>query len=191
MHQFQCADQYPHSSIPPRYSPPSTSQAKELSSNAAGLLRRSPIQRLQTASLMQTLTFPISSSKILSLLTYCDLATKFDCLMLISGGQMEIEGVKSLEEALAKTESEADLALKAATAAVGSIKKFRTAAKTGNLAELRKTIAATEEAVASLSQQVAKAKTSWDFNEDLYLSSDAFSIEILKVAEQTDVRIFQ
>ena len=42
----------------------------------------------------------------------------------------------SLEEALAKTEAEADTACKAATAALRSLKKFRVAAQAGNLRDL-------------------------------------------------------
>jgi len=44
-----------------------------------------------------------------------------------------------LEKALAKTEADVDATLKAANSVVSSLKRFRSAIKTGSLRELRKT----------------------------------------------------
>lgn len=104
---------------------------------------------------------------------------------------MEIDYSASLEKALAKTESDADAAYKAATAVVSSLKKFRTAAKTGNLRELRKTIEAAEQAITALRQQFTNAKEDWNLDEEAYLSGKSFISEILESAEQIGVKIFE
>lgn len=97
----------------------------------------------------------------------------------------------SLEKALAKTESDADAAFKAATTTVSSLKRFRTAARSGDLRELRKTIEAAEQAITALRQQFANAKEGWDFDEDLYLSGRDFLSEILETAAQMGVKVFE
>lgn len=97
----------------------------------------------------------------------------------------------NLENSLAKTESDAEAALKAASAVVSSLKKFRVAAQMGNLKELRKTIEVAEQAIATLRQQYANAKEGWDFNEDEYLSGNAFRSELLQTAKQMAVKIFE
>ena len=51
---------------------------------------------------------------------------------------MEVDHQNSLEQALAKTEADADAACKAATITLRSLKKFRAAAQVGNLRELQK-----------------------------------------------------
>ncbi len=97
----------------------------------------------------------------------------------------------SLESALAKTETDADAAFKAATAVVSSLKKFRTAAQSGTLRELRKTIDTAEQAITALRQQFTNAKEDWVIDETSYLSSNSFIQEILKTAEQAGLKIFE
>ncbi len=99
--------------------------------------------------------------------------------------------VDRLEKALAKTEADADAALKAATAAVGALKKFRAVVRLGNLRELRKTIEAADKATTTLRQQFVNAKEGWDFDEDAYLSSGDFQKELLETARQSAVNIFE
>lgn len=104
---------------------------------------------------------------------------------------MEIDLHNSLEKALARTETDADVALKTATAAVSSLKKFRTAAQTGNLRELRKSIDTAEQAITALRQQFTNAKEGWNFDEETYLSNKGFISEILDSAGQIDLKIFE
>lgn len=104
---------------------------------------------------------------------------------------MDVDHLNSLEKALAKTEADADEALKTATAAVSILKKFRLSAKTGNLRELRKTIESAEQAITALSQQFIKTKEGWTFDEETYLSSKAFLSEILEAAGQIGMKIFE
>jgi hypothetical protein len=100
--------------------------------------------------------------------------------------------MNNLEKALAKTESDADAAFKAATTTVSSLKKFRAAAHSGDLRELRKTIEAADQAVTALRQQFANAKEGWDFDsEEAYLSGRDFLSEILQTAKQMGVKVFE
>ena len=75
---------------------------------------------------------------------------------------MEAEQRNGLEEALAKTETEADAACKAATGALRSLKKFRAAAQVGNLRDLQKALEVAEQAITDLKRQFATAKAGWD-----------------------------
>lgn len=104
---------------------------------------------------------------------------------------MEIERLVSLEEALGKTEANAETVYKTATVAVSSLKKFRAAAQTGNLRELRKAIESAEQAIITLHQEFIKAKEGWDFDEETYLSGKAFISEILDLAQQIGLKIFE
>jgi hypothetical protein len=96
-----------------------------------------------------------------------------------------------LEQSLATTEADAEATLTAANKVVSSIKKFRDAAKKGNLRELPRTIEATEQAIGALSQQFANAKESWDFDEEPYLSGGGFRSELVETAKQAGVNIFE
>src|SRR5436309_15191874 len=104
---------------------------------------------------------------------------------------MEVDHRSSLEQALAKTEADADAACKVATAALRAFKKFRAAAQAGNLRELQKTIEAAGQAISDLEQQFARAKAGWDFNEVAYLSDGSFVSEILATAAQTGVHLYE
>jgi len=104
---------------------------------------------------------------------------------------METDHRGSLEQALAKTETDADAACKAATAALRSLKKFRAAAQIGNLRELQKAIETTVQTITDLERQFTMAKAGWDFNEETYLSNGAFVAEVLATAAQSGVSIYE
>ena len=104
---------------------------------------------------------------------------------------MQNDHQTSLEKALSKTETDADATLKSVLAAVSSIKRFRMAAKNGDLRELKKTIDASEQAIAALKQQFANAKEGWVFDEEIYLSSKDFLEEVISAAAQSGVKIFE
>src|ERR687883_245920 len=76
----------------------------------------------------------------------------------------------SLEEALARTESDSEAVLKAAGTATKAVKRFRAAAQVGNLRELRPALTAAEQA---------------DFANGL------FPRELVASAERLNVRIFE
>ena len=103
----------------------------------------------------------------------------------------ESAGDLSLEKALSKTESDADAVLKAALAATAAVKRLRAAAHVGNLREMGPSIAAAEQAIATLRQQFANAKDGWDFDEDGYFESGAFGRELRGTADRLNVRIYE
>lgn len=104
---------------------------------------------------------------------------------------MEDKISASLEQSLDRTEASADATLTAANRVVSSIKKFRDAAKKGNLRELPRMIDATEQAIAALRQQFSNAKESWEFDEETYLSGGGFQSELIETAKQAGVKIFE
>lgn len=100
-------------------------------------------------------------------------------------------GDQSLEQALARTEADADAAFKAANTVVGALKKYRTAAHVGNLRDLRTTIATAEQALDALQQQVEVVKEGWDFDEQAYFANGAFAQELLATAQRMHVQLFE
>lgn len=104
---------------------------------------------------------------------------------------MEDEGAPSLEDALARTEADADGVLKAASALTAALKKLRAAAQAGNLRELRPTLTAAEHALVAVRQQFANARDGWDFADEDYLASGAYVRELLQMAERMQLRIFE
>ena len=104
---------------------------------------------------------------------------------------MEQSISQNLERALADTEADASAALKASEAVVTSVRKFRAAAKSGNLRELHASIEAAEKAIAGLRQQFANAKDGWRFDGEQYIASGDYTKEVVAVAERAGVRIFE
>ncbi|MBM4462019.1 MAG: hypothetical protein FJ012_01625 [Chloroflexi bacterium] len=104
---------------------------------------------------------------------------------------MQSSDGQSLEQALAKTEADVVVTLKAADAIVRSLRRFRTAAKVGNLRELRSSVEAVEKGMAALRQQFANAKEGWTFDEESYFAGGLYSREIVAVGRQMDVSIFE
>ena len=95
----------------------------------------------------------------------------------------------SLEQSLARTEADAEVTLTSANKVVSAIKKFRDAAKKGNLREIPKMMEATEQTIAALRQQFANAKEGWAFDEETYISSGDFRAELIEAARQAGVKI--
>lgn len=104
---------------------------------------------------------------------------------------MEIVNSNGFEKALAKTEADVDVTLKAASMVVGSLKRFRAAVKAGNIRELRKTIDSAEQAIAALKQQFLNTKEGWDFDTENYIASKAFPGEIMEISKSYGVNIFE
>lgn len=107
------------------------------------------------------------------------------------GGDRREEQAESLEEALRRTEAEADTTLKAAASATAALKRVRGAAHVGHLRDLQPAMAAAEHALEALGQQLARARASWTLDEDAYFASGAYSRELLATAERMGVRLFE
>src|SRR5688572_15497394 len=85
-----------------------------------------------------------------------------------SAGQRANGSLASLEDALSKSESDADNALKSAASLVTALRRLRGAARQGQLRELRTAIEAARRTIQTLDQDVANSADGWDFDEDAY-----------------------
>ena len=104
---------------------------------------------------------------------------------------MENDHQPTLEQALGKTEADAAATLKAAGAAMASLRKLRSAAKVGNLRELQLSIEAAENTLVALRQQFANAKEGWTFDEERYFADGLYAKEVIAIAERSGVSIFE
>jgi hypothetical protein len=96
-----------------------------------------------------------------------------------------------LESALQQTEADADASLKTAAAASRSLKRLRAVVHDGNLREVRSALVAAEQSVEALQQQVGRTVSGWDFDEASYLSSGAYTDELLATAEGRHLPIYE
>jgi len=93
---------------------------------------------------------------------------------------MEIQRT-TLEDALARTESDVDAALKAAAATASQLKRARKAAASGVLRDLERSLEAAEQLAGALRDSVRAARAGWSFDDRDYLESGAFVQEVLKL----------
>jgi hypothetical protein len=103
----------------------------------------------------------------------------------------ELDGQEGLEQALGRTEAEADAALRAVNAATKTLKQVRSAAHVGNVRDLRATLATVGQTLESLEQRVEALRASWDFDEEEHLASGGYTREVLRTAERMGVRVFE
>ena len=97
----------------------------------------------------------------------------------------------SLEKALAGTQADAEVVLKASGAALRALRKLRTAASEGNLREIDASFETAENAMATLRQQFSNAKEHWDFDQESYFASNSYAVELVKAGRETGLRIFE
>ena len=98
---------------------------------------------------------------------------------------------KSLEEALTRTESDAEASLKAAAAVASSLKRLRAAARVGDLREIRRGLESAGQAIAVLQQQYANTSEGWDFDEENYLSNGAYQEELIQTAQRQGLSLYR
>jgi hypothetical protein len=97
----------------------------------------------------------------------------------------------TLEATLAGVEREAEAALKAVGMATTQLRKVRAAAKTGQLRDLRKAVAAAEGFSAELAESVASLRSAFDLDEQEYFASGEYVKELLAAAEGAGVAMFE
>jgi hypothetical protein len=97
----------------------------------------------------------------------------------------------TLEETLAGVEREAEAALKAAGMATTQLRKARAAAKSGQLKDLRKAVAAAEALSAELAASVASLRGAFDLDEQQFFASGEYVKELLAAAEGAGVAMFE
>ena len=97
----------------------------------------------------------------------------------------------NLEKALAWTEADAEVTLKAGGAVLRVLRKLRTAAKEGNLRDIDASFETAENVIATLRQQFTNAKENWGFDQESYFASNSYAAELVKAGMETGLRIFE
>jgi hypothetical protein len=100
-----------------------------------------------------------------------------------------VDSNQSFEQALARTEADAEQTLKAANAVIVSLRRLRGAAKTGNLKDLHSAMAAADGSLATLRQQFSNAKEGWNFDEASYFGAGHLSQELIAAGQKINVNI--
>jgi hypothetical protein len=109
----------------------------------------------------------------------------------VGGFAVATDTASGIEQALAKTQADVDVVLKAAASVNSAVKRLRAATQVGNLREMEPAMVAAEQAIAALRQQFANAKDGWAFDEEAYFATGSFVKELLETAEQLNVRIYE
>jgi len=97
----------------------------------------------------------------------------------------------TFEGTLAATERALDAALKAAAAATRELRKARVGAKNGQVRDLRRALQAAQATVAGLADEVLAVHEGFDFDENEYLASGAYTKELLVTAMAAGVAMYE
>jgi hypothetical protein len=95
----------------------------------------------------------------------------------------------SLEKALAKAEADAEVAIKAAANVTSALRRYRNAARQGQLRELRAATEAAKRTLQTLDQEVANVAESWEFDEEAYLQGEGFVDELIAQGNRAGLHI--
>lgn len=95
----------------------------------------------------------------------------------------------TIEDAFARAEAEAEAAIKAATAVLSSLKRYRGAARQGKLRDLRAASDAARSGIRAVDARVAELAESWTFDDETYLANGGFTAELIERAKADDLRI--
>ena len=97
----------------------------------------------------------------------------------------------SLEEALSKVEEDVVSTIKSNAAVNFALKKLLTAAKQGRLKDLSSALDLIEKSESVLRQQIGALKAKWDFEEQEYLANGSYVKELLGVARDKGLSLFE
>ena len=100
-------------------------------------------------------------------------------------------GEDTLEAALAAAERQAEATLKLVAAATSQLRKVRTAAKAGQLRELRRALSAAESLSADAAGGIRQLGVSFDFDEQDYIASGGYTKELLTAAEAAGLALYE
>lgn len=87
----------------------------------------------------------------------------------------------NLEEALARSQADAEAALRAAAAVASQLKRAKKAAVTGALRDLERSFESAEQLAGALRDAVRSARAGWQFDDRDHLASGAFAQEVLQL----------
>ena len=97
----------------------------------------------------------------------------------------------TLEKALSRSEADALIALKSMHTFLSAMKRYAIDLKVGKVSDFQSAMNEIEKFELVVRQQIATMKAGWTFDVDTYLNSGAFIKEILAVAEQKSVRVYE
>jgi hypothetical protein len=93
----------------------------------------------------------------------------------------------TLEVALARTESDADAAIKTARSVVSQLAKAKKAASVGALRELERGLDAAQELAGALRESIRSTRVGWCFDERPYLESGEYARELIELGRSRGV----
>jgi hypothetical protein len=99
------------------------------------------------------------------------------------------ERAGTMEQALARTERDADAALKAADRVVKGLRQLKHAAEHGEVRRLRGSADALQQSIVALQQEVAHAAGSWNFDEESYMRDGRYARELLDRARAANLQM--
>ena len=105
--------------------------------------------------------------------------------------EADVGGVGTLEETLTGTERAVDSALKSAGLVTRELRKALAGARSGQVRDARKALAAELAAADSLAEEARGLHDGFDPNEQEYLASGGYTKELLAAAEAKGVTIFE
>jgi hypothetical protein len=97
----------------------------------------------------------------------------------------------TLEKALSKVEEDVISTIKSNAAVNSALKKLLSAARQGKLKDLATASDLAEKAESVLRQQISALKAKWDFNEQEYLAGGSYSKELLNVAQDKGLSLYE
>jgi hypothetical protein len=97
----------------------------------------------------------------------------------------------TFEGTLVAAERALDSALKAATAATRELRRARVGAKNGQVRDLRKALQSAQVAAVGLAEEVRAAHEGFNFDENEYLASGAYTKELLAAAAAAGVAMYE
>lgn len=97
----------------------------------------------------------------------------------------------SFEAALSLTQAQAEAALKSAGTVSRELRKARAAAATGQVRELRRALDAAVAQAGDLLSTARQTRDSFDFDEAAHLASGGYAKELLAMAAETGVNLFE
>ncbi len=96
----------------------------------------------------------------------------------------------AFEAALAETERQVESALKLAAASVRELRKARSAARGGQVRDLRRALAAAQALTGELATAAGALRDSFDLDEQEYLASGQYTKELLAAAERVGLAMY-
>jgi hypothetical protein len=102
-----------------------------------------------------------------------------------------VESQGNFEAAMSATQDDAEGALKSAAGVTRELRKARAAAAGGQVRELRRALHAAAELADDLLASARHARDSFDFDETAYLASGEYAKELLAMAADSSVNVFE